>query len=122
MIDEDKRAEHLLAAQASAARLFQAVEDRGLVAPGAGEREVSDRIRDLANEMFGPTRHWHKRIGITGQQLYDAVTRRAAQAGWTPGGWHAGHLVGEVREPIAGALSWSLSRCCNPGRQACWIA
>src|SRR3984957_21067061 len=62
MTDEDKRAEQLLAAQARAAELFQAVEDRGLVAPGAGEREVSDRVRDLANEMFGPTRHWHKRI------------------------------------------------------------
>jgi hypothetical protein len=59
---EDHRAESLLAAQAKAEALFAAVADRGLVAPGAGEREVSDRVRDLANEMFGPTRHWHKRI------------------------------------------------------------
>ncbi len=33
-----------------------------LVAPGEGERAVSDRIRDLANELFGTTRHGHKRI------------------------------------------------------------
>lgn len=40
-------------AETNAEALFAAVADRGLVAPGAGEREVRDRIRDLANEMFG---------------------------------------------------------------------
>ncbi|MBK3576274.1 aminopeptidase P family protein [Streptomyces sp. MBT65] len=60
--DEPTRAARLLDAQAKAARLFAEIEARGLVAPGAGERAVSDRIRDLANEMFGTTRHWHKRI------------------------------------------------------------
>ena len=62
MGDEDRRAERLLAAQDKAAALFAAVEDRSLVAAGQGERMVSDRIRDLANEMFGKTRYWHKRI------------------------------------------------------------
>ncbi|MEW1679530.1 M24 family metallopeptidase, partial [Streptomyces noursei] len=42
--------------------LFAEVEARGIVAPGRGEREVSDHVRDLANEMFGTTKHWHKRI------------------------------------------------------------
>jgi Xaa-Pro aminopeptidase len=206
MTDEDQRAEQLLAAQAKAAALFEAVEDRGLVAPGAGEREVSDRIRDLANEMFGPTRHWHKRIirsgpntllpyrenppdrviaeddiafadfgpifeefeadfgrtfvlgadpvkqrlrddlpvifqagreafaadpGITGQQLYDVVTSAAARAGWTPGGWMAGHLVGEFpHETIDGARRESYIAPGNPtplrrtdraGRRCHWI-
>jgi Xaa-Pro aminopeptidase len=60
--DEPTRAARLLDAQAKAARLFAEIEERGLVAPGAGERAVSDRIRDLANELFGTTRHWHKRI------------------------------------------------------------
>ncbi|WP_406193062.1 aminopeptidase P family protein [Kitasatospora sp. NBC_01560] len=59
---ELRRAEGLVAAQEKAVALFAEVEARGLVAPGAGEREVSDRIRDLANEMFGTTKHWHKRI------------------------------------------------------------
>jgi Xaa-Pro aminopeptidase len=206
MTDEDQRAEQLLAAQAKAAALFQAVENRGLVAPGAGEREVSDRVRDLANEMFGPTRHWHKRIirsgpntllpyrenppdrviadddiafadfgpifeefeadfgrtfvlgadpvkqrlrddlpvifqagreafaadpGITGQQLYDVVASRAARAGWTPGGWMAGHLVGEFpHETIDGARlesyiapgnSTPLRRTDRAGRRCHWI-
>jgi Xaa-Pro aminopeptidase len=203
---EDHRAESLLEAQAKAEALFAAVADRGLVAPGAGEREVSDRVRDLANEMFGPTRHWHKRIirsgpntllpyrenppdrvidaddiafadfgpifeefeadfgrtfvlgadpvkqrlrddlpvifragreafaadpGITGQQLYETVAALAGQAGWTSGGWHAGHLVGEFpHETIDGARIESyiapgnttpLRRVDRAGRRCHWI-
>ncbi|WP_367324670.1 M24 family metallopeptidase [Streptomyces sp. HUAS ZL42] len=64
--DESTRATRLLDAQAKAALLFAEVEERGLVAPGEGERAVSDRIRDLANELFGTTRHWHKRIVRSG--------------------------------------------------------
>ena len=62
MSDEDERAARLLAAQANAIALFDEVAARGLVAAGRGEQEVSDQVRDLANEMFGKTRHWHKRI------------------------------------------------------------
>ncbi|MDI5972022.1 M24 family metallopeptidase [Streptomyces sp. SL13] len=62
MTNEDERARRLLEAQAKAVALFEEIEVRGLVAPGAGERAVSDGVRDLANEMFGTTRHWHKRI------------------------------------------------------------
>ncbi len=64
--DERTRAARLVAAQAKAARLFAEIEARGLVAPGEEERAVSDRGRDLANEMFGTTRHWHKRIVRSG--------------------------------------------------------
>ncbi|HEX3781876.1 MAG TPA: M24 family metallopeptidase [Pseudonocardiaceae bacterium] len=60
--DEDVRAERLLDAQAKAVELFAAVEKRGLLAPGVREVEVSDAIRDLAADMFGVRRHWHKRI------------------------------------------------------------
>jgi Xaa-Pro aminopeptidase len=52
----------LRAAQAKAEQLFAAVDNRGLIAPGRGERAVSDQIRDLAHEMFGVDRFWHKRI------------------------------------------------------------
>ncbi|MEU8775588.1 M24 family metallopeptidase [Streptomyces sp. NPDC048606] len=168
--DERSRVQGLIEAQAKAERLFVEVEARELIVPGSGEREISDRIRDLANEMFGTTKHWHKRIvrsgphtmfpykenppdrilgeddiafadfgpifeeyeadfgrtfvfgddplkhrlrddleevfaagrrafhddpRITGRQLYAEVERLAAKAGWTLGGWHAGHLVGE---------------------------
>ncbi|MFG2533024.1 M24 family metallopeptidase [Streptomyces sp. NPDC048516] len=62
MANESVRAERLLEAQAKAETLFHEIAARGLVAPGESERAVSDRVRDLANEMFGTTRHWHKRI------------------------------------------------------------
>lgn len=66
MDGESTRAARLLEAQARAAELFAEIESRGLVARGEGERAVSDRIRDLANELFGTTRHWHKRIVRSG--------------------------------------------------------
>jgi len=61
-LDEALRAERLLDAQDKAASLFVAIEQRGLIRPGVGERQVSDEIRDLAAELLGVTRHWHKRI------------------------------------------------------------
>ncbi|MEU6374955.1 M24 family metallopeptidase [Streptomyces sp. NPDC046909] len=64
--DEPTRAARLLEAQAKAVRLFAEIEDRGLIAAGRAERDVSDRVRDLANELFGTTRHWHKRIVRSG--------------------------------------------------------
>jgi Xaa-Pro aminopeptidase len=66
MRTEDERARRLLDAQASAAALFEEVAARGIIAAGRGEQTASDQIRDLANEMFGTTRHWHKRIVRSG--------------------------------------------------------
>jgi Xaa-Pro aminopeptidase len=60
--DEDVRAAKLLDAQDKAAELFAAIEQRGLIAPGVREIQASDAIHDLAAEMFGVSRHWHKRI------------------------------------------------------------
>ena len=62
MATEDARASSLLDAQANAVALFDEVVARRIIAAGQGEQAVSDQIRDLANEMFGKTRHWHKRI------------------------------------------------------------
>src|ERR1700734_352102 len=179
MPTEDERVGRLLDAQAKAVALFDEVVARGIIAAGRGEQAASDQIRDLANEMFGTSRHWHKRIvrsgphslfpyrenppdriieaddivfadfgpifeefeadlgrtyvlggdpvkhrlaadlpvifgagrryfaghpGITGAQLYAEVARLAREAGWSLGGWHAGHLVGEFpHEKIDGA-------------------
>jgi len=63
---ETERVARLLAAEAQAVELFAEVERRGLVAPGRRDREVSDQIRDLAHEMFGVDRFWHKRIVRSG--------------------------------------------------------
>jgi Xaa-Pro aminopeptidase len=60
--DENERATRLLEAQAKAAGLFAAIEPRGIIVPGVREVEASNAIRDLAAELFGMDRHWHKRI------------------------------------------------------------
>ena len=63
---EDTRRAELEAAQAKALRLFDAIERDGLVRPGVTEREVEDRIGDLAAREFGVEKHWHKRIVRSG--------------------------------------------------------
>jgi len=64
--DEEVRAARLLDAQAKAVELFAAIEPRGLIRPGVRETEASKAIRALAAEMFGVSRHWHKRIVLAG--------------------------------------------------------
>jgi Xaa-Pro aminopeptidase len=60
--EEDTRATRLVEAQQMAVELFGQIQLRTVLAPGVSESEASDRIRDLAAEMFGVSRHWHKRI------------------------------------------------------------
>jgi Xaa-Pro dipeptidase len=67
VVEEKVRVERLLDAQAKAARLFDEIERRAMIRPGVGEQKVSDEIRDLAAEMFGVTRHWHRRIVRAGE-------------------------------------------------------
>jgi Xaa-Pro aminopeptidase len=62
MLAEDTRAARLLDAQGKAAQLFAAVEERGLIAPGRTELEVQHDVRDLAADLLGVEKHWHKRI------------------------------------------------------------
>ncbi|MFB8282232.1 M24 family metallopeptidase [Nocardia colli] len=72
---EAERVSALLAAEAKAVALFDEVITRGIIAPGKYESEVSDEVRDLADEMFGTRRFWHKRIvrsGINTLEPYDA--------------------------------------------------
>ena len=65
--DEAARRAELRAAQDKAARLFTAVEERGIIRAGVSDKEASAAVRDLANELFGATRHWHKRIVRSGE-------------------------------------------------------
>lgn len=74
-VDEAARVSALLAAEANAVALFDEVVARGIIAAGATESEVSDAVRDLANEMFGIRRFWHKRIvrsGVNTLEPYSA--------------------------------------------------
>ena len=59
---EDERATRLLEAQSKAADLFDHVESQGVVRPGVLESVASRAVSDLAAELLGVTRHWHKRI------------------------------------------------------------
>jgi Xaa-Pro aminopeptidase len=63
---EQERSDALRDAESKAAALFDAVIDRGLVTPGKSERELSDEVRDLAGELLGIHRFWHKRIVRSG--------------------------------------------------------
>lgn len=63
---DDDRSVALLAAQAMAMELFEAVEDRHLIHPGTTDKTASAAIHDLAGAMFDVSRHWHKRIVRSG--------------------------------------------------------
>ncbi|MEU7145257.1 M24 family metallopeptidase [Nocardia sp. NPDC046473] len=72
---EAERVSALLSAEANAVALFDEVVARGIIAPGVRESVVSDAVRDLADEMFGTRRFWHKRIvrsGINTLEPYSA--------------------------------------------------
>lgn len=73
--DEDARAARLLDAQAKAVELFAAVAERGVIASGMREAEASNAIRDLAAEMFGVDRYWHKRIVRAGPNTLEPYRR-----------------------------------------------
>jgi hypothetical protein len=52
----------LEAAEARGLAMFDAIERAGLIAPGKTEEELSEEIAAFAEEHFGVTQHWHKRI------------------------------------------------------------
>ncbi|MEU0498344.1 M24 family metallopeptidase [Mycobacterium sp. NPDC006124] len=73
-VAEQSRIEALRDAERKANALFEEVVARAMIVPGVGERELSDQIRALAEEMFGTRRFWHKRIvraGVNTMAPYD---------------------------------------------------
>ncbi|OBH75166.1 aminopeptidase [Mycobacterium scrofulaceum] len=73
---EEVRAQRLLDAQDKAARLFDEVERRGVVRPGVSERQLSDEINRLAAQLFGVTRHWHRRVVRAGENTLQPFSER----------------------------------------------
>ena len=59
--------EALQAAEAKAAQLFEQIESRGLIQVGKTEKELNQEIFDLAFELFGIKKYWHKRIVRAGK-------------------------------------------------------
>jgi len=66
-ITDEQRAAELLEAQAKAEALFHEVEARGLIRPNITEKTLNEDIHALAEEMYGTTTYWHKRIVRAGK-------------------------------------------------------
>ncbi|WP_158822864.1 M24 family metallopeptidase [Granulicella sp. S156] len=64
---EEERATELREAQSKAEQLFHDVEARGLIRPGITESSLNTDIYALAQEMYGITTYWHKRIVRAGK-------------------------------------------------------
>ncbi len=59
--------EHLRSAELQAKQLFDEIDKRKLVRPGITEKELNNEVFELAYEMFGIRKYWHKRIVRAGK-------------------------------------------------------
>lgn len=57
----------LIEAEKKAAHLFQMIESRGLIKSGISEKELNKSVYDLAEELYGIRKYWHKRIVRAGK-------------------------------------------------------
>ena len=57
----------LIDAEKKASLLFKEIESRGLICPGKSEKELNTEIFNLAFEMYGIKKYWHKRIVRAGK-------------------------------------------------------
>lgn len=64
---ESDRVNSLRGAQKNADILFRAVETNGLIRPGVTEGQLNEEIYKLAEQMYGITKYWHKRIVRAGE-------------------------------------------------------
>ncbi len=64
---EEAVAAGLLDAQRKAQTLFEEVEAQKFIRPGAAETEINESIYVLAQQMYGISRYWHKRIVRAGR-------------------------------------------------------
>ena len=57
---------NLIEAEAKAAKLFKEIEERGLIVAVKTEAQLNEEIFNLALEMYGIKKYWHKRIVRSG--------------------------------------------------------
>ena len=62
---------NLIEAEKKAAKLFREIELRNLMVPGKSENQINTEIFDLAYEMYGIRKYWHKRIVRCGQNTLE---------------------------------------------------
>ncbi|RKR15153.1 metallopeptidase family M24 [Maribacter vaceletii] len=53
---------NLIEAEEKASELFVQIEEKGLIVPGKSEKELNTEIFNLAFELYGIKKYWHKRI------------------------------------------------------------
>jgi methionine aminopeptidase len=64
----------LVEAEKIAAELFKAIEDLQLICAGKSERELNEEVLQLADDLYGIKKYWHKRIvrcGVNTLSPYD---------------------------------------------------
>jgi Xaa-Pro aminopeptidase len=59
--------ENLQEAEAKGKKLFQAIEERGLITVGKSEKQLNNEVYELAVELFSIRKYWHKRIVRAGK-------------------------------------------------------
>lgn len=57
----------LIIAEEKAAKLFEEIEIRGIIAAGKTEKDLNVEVMKLAFELFGIKKFWHKRIVRSGK-------------------------------------------------------
>jgi Xaa-Pro dipeptidase len=63
----DSKLKNLFFAEQNACILFNEIENRNLILAGKSEKELNFEIFDLAFELFGIKKYWHKRIVRAGK-------------------------------------------------------
>ncbi|MFM6975897.1 MAG: M24 family metallopeptidase [Sphingobacteriaceae bacterium] len=54
--------QHLIEAEKKALHLFKVMEERCLIVPGKTESELNEEVFQLAFDLYGIQKYWHKRI------------------------------------------------------------
>jgi Xaa-Pro aminopeptidase len=63
----ERKIESLILAEEKANQLFQEIENRKLIVAGKSEKELNVEVFNLAFELFGIKKYWHKRIVRAGK-------------------------------------------------------
>lgn len=61
------RHKSLREAETKADNLVKEIERRGLIRSGVSEKDLNDKVYELALELYGIKKYWHKRIVRTGK-------------------------------------------------------
>jgi Xaa-Pro dipeptidase len=68
---EEQIAAGLIDAQQKADALFVAVNEKNLIRPGQTEMQINEAVYALAQQTYGITRYWHKRIVRAGRNTLE---------------------------------------------------